>query len=145
MYEISKVKSPSSQRYLPSLKLPISPKALKHNSSELCLSATINSSPLILDLERRLLEQRKELMNRDLAVKKIIFNFEAILDAHNVEKNKNVKIQEKYLERQKEVIELKKINSQLSELISPGLQKVDQFEEEYKAELDELTETIAEK
>ena len=78
-------------------------------------------------------------MNRDSAVKKIIYNFESILDAHNAEKNRNAEMREKYAERQNEINELRKINTQLSELLTYDQElKINQEEERMKLEIKEL-------
>ena len=85
-------------------------------------------------------------MNRDSAVKKIIYNFEAILEAHNDEKNKNIEIRAKYAEKQKEIIELKRINSQLTELLNvDNEQRIKQEEEKLKNELNKLQEELKQK
>ena len=72
------------------------------------------------ELERKLLEQQKEILSRDTAVKKVIYNFENIIEAHNDQKLKNAELKEKYLKAKKELASLKEENNNLSELLAKG-------------------------
>jgi uncharacterized coiled-coil protein SlyX len=135
-----------SPRILPKLTVSPTSKSYRVLAKEFSDSRFSNQNTLIKELERRLVEQWKELKNRDFALRKVKFNFEAIVEAHNSEKNKNEEIRNKYMQRQSEIDKLQKMNLRLNELMqAEGHAEKKAQEEKFGKELKELEEVIEKK
>lgn len=128
-----------SPRSLPKLNYLKSTKAPKETSPELGIYSSNTSGYLFQELERKLLEQQKEILNRDTAVKKVIYNFEHIIEAHNDQKAKNTELKGKYIKLKKELAALKEENSNLNEALAKGPETMmKDVENRLKAQVDTL-------
>lgn len=128
-----------SPRSLPKLSYLRSSKPLKETSPELGIYSNNTSGYLFQELERKLLEQQKEILNRDTAVKKVIYNFEHIIEAHNDQRAKNSELKGKYLKLKKELAALKEENLNLTETLAKGPENMmKDVEEKLKSKIDTL-------
>lgn len=128
-----------SPRSLPKLNYLKPGKIIKETSPELGIYSNNTSNYLFQELERKLLEQQKEILNRDTAVKKVIYNFENIIEAHNDQKVKNAELKAKYLKVKKELASLKEENMNLNDLLTKGPENIiKEVEERLKEQVETL-------
>lgn len=119
-----------SPKNLPKLSHGKGSKIFREASADMNCFVQTSPNNLFIELERKLLEQQKEIVNRESEVKKVISKFESIAVAHKDQKNKYSKILTKYIKVKSELTTLKEQNEKLSELLTSTPNHINQnFEE----------------
>lgn len=132
-----------SPRSLPKLSSFRPGKVIKETSPELGIFNNSSSNNIFQELEKKLIEQQKEIMSRDTAVKKVIYNFESILEAHSSQKAKTQEIKSKYLKLKKEFSSLKEANLRLNDIIMKGPDSIHQEQEDsLRSQIDTLSSQV---
>jgi hypothetical protein len=132
-----------SPRSLPKLSSFRPGKVIKETSPELGVFPTSSTTSIFQEIEKKLLEQQKEIKNRDTAVKKVIYNFENIIEAHSNQKAKTLEYKAKYLKLKKEFSSLKEANTRLNEIIMRGPESMQkEVEEKLREQVEVLNAQI---